>query len=132
MEQSDYLNNRKKISKVKELFTHLRDTDEKVDEVINTLQKYRDNLVNDGIDPETITINICCSDPDYPSLDINWEDWESEEEYKERVEWQNYVNQARIPCIANMILNITPDNVNEVLDEVLRLIQKRKEELKNG
>lgn len=128
MEQSDYLNNRKKISKVKELFTHLRDTDEKVDEVINTLQKYRDNLVNDGVDPETITINICCSDPEYPSLDINWEDWESEKEYKERVEWQDLVNRARVPCIANMVLNLTSDNI----DEVLRLVQKRKEELKNG
>lgn len=128
MKQSDYLNNRKKISKVKELFTNLRNIDEKVDDVINTLQEYRDNLVNDGIEPETITINICCSDPDYPSLDINWTDWESEEEYKERVEWEDYVNKARVPCIANMVLNLTSDNI----DEVLRLVQKRKEELENG
>lgn len=127
MEQNDYLKNRKKVGKVKELFTNLRNIDEKVDDVINTLQKYKDNLVNDDIDPETITINICCSDPDYPSLDINWTDWESEEEYKERVEWQNYVNQTSVPCIANMILNLSSDNI----DEVLRLVQKRKEELKN-
>lgn len=96
--QEEYLKNRQKKSMVVTIWDAGYQDDISPDELIERIKKNKENLLRNGmgVEESSIVINICNADEDYPQLDINWEQWETMEEYEKRKEREQIYHDNRI------------------------------------
>ena len=96
--QEEYLKNRQKKSMVETIWDAGYQDDISPDELIERIKKNKENLLRNGmgVEESSIVINICNADEDYPQLDINWEQWETMEEYEQRKEREQIYHDNRI------------------------------------
>lgn len=96
--QEEYLKNRQKKSMVETIWDAGYQDDISPDELIERIKKNKENVLRNGmgVEESSIVINICNADEDYPQLDINWEQWETMEEYEQRKEREQIYHDNRI------------------------------------
>lgn len=96
--QEEYLKNRQKKSMVVTIWDAGYQDDISHDELIERIKKNKENLLRNGmgVEESSIVINICNTDEDYPQLDINWEQWETMDEYEKRKEREQIYHDNRI------------------------------------
>ena len=96
--QEEYLKNRQKKSMVETIWDAGYQDDISPDELIERIKKNKENLLRNGmgVEESSIVINICNTDEDYPQLDINWEQWETMDEYEKRKEREQIYHDNRI------------------------------------
>lgn len=96
--QEEYLKNRQKKSMVVTIWDAGYQEDISPDELIERIKKNKENLLRNGmgVEESSIVINICNADEDYPQLDINWEQWETMEEYEKRKEREQIYHDNKI------------------------------------
>lgn len=83
--QEEYLKNRIKLSKDKTVWNvHHENIDP--DALISRINEVKEEIMNSaGVDEESIQMCINASDEDYPSIEMEYEQWESMEEYEQRL-----------------------------------------------
>ena len=83
--QEEYLKNRIKLSKEKTVWNvHHECIDP--DALISRINEVKEEIMNSGgVDEESIQMYINASDEDYPSIEMEYEQWESMEEYEQRL-----------------------------------------------
>jgi len=86
-EHYDYLTNRKELFRVHSLFDGFPTTGYQIDFVIEKLNEFRNQLAKREVDMEQVEVAIYdTEDPNDLSIDICWNEYETEEEYKQRIE----------------------------------------------
>lgn len=127
--QEEYLKNRKKVSMVETIWNAGYQDDISPDELIERIKKNKENVLRNGmgVEENSIVINICNADEDYPQLDINWEQWETMEEYERRKEREQIYHDSRIRRLQIEISS----NFDEAAAYVDLLREKMKERNEN-
>lgn len=127
--QEEYLKNRQKKSMVVTIWDAGYQDDISPDELIERIKKNKENLLRNGmgVEESSIVINICNTDEDYPQLDINWEQWETMDEYEKRKEREQIYHDNRIRHLQIEISS----NFEEAAAYVDLLRKKMKERNKN-
>ena len=83
----DYLTNRKDLFKVHSLFDGFPVMGYQIDFVIEKLTEFRNQLAKREVDMERVEVAIYDTEnPNDLSIDICWNEYETEEEYKQRIE----------------------------------------------
>ena len=126
--QEEYLKNRQKKSMVVTIWDAGYQEDISPDELIERIKKNKENLLRNGmgVEESSIVINICNADEDYPELDINWEQWETMDEYEKRKEreqiyYDNKIRRLQIEISSNF----------EEAAAYVDLLRKKKERKEN-
>ena len=127
--QEEYLKNRQKKYMVETLWDAGYQDDISPDELIERIKKNKEYVLRNGmgVKESSIIINICNADEDYPQLDINWEQWETMEEYEQRKEREQIYHDSRIRRLQIEISN----NFEEAAAYVDLLREKMKERNEN-
>ena len=127
--QEEYLKNRQKKSMVVTIWDAGYQEDISPDELIERIKKNKENLLRNGmgVEESSIVINICNADEDYPELDINWEQWETMDEYEKRKEREQIYHDNKIRRLQVEISS----NFEEAAAYVDLLRKKKKERNKN-
>lgn len=83
--QEEYLKNRIKLKKEKTVWNvHHECIDP--DALISRIKDVKEEILNSaGVDEESIEMCINASDEDYPSIEMEYEQWESMDEYEQRL-----------------------------------------------
>ena len=85
-ERYDYLNNRRKLFHAHTLFDGFPTTGYQIDIVIEKMTEFRNQLAKRDVDMEDVDIAMYNStDPNNLSIDVCWDEYETEEEYKLRI-----------------------------------------------
>lgn len=126
--QEEYLKNRQKKSMVVTIWDAGYQDDISPDELIERIKKNKENLLRNGmgVEESSIVINICNTDEDYPQLDINWEQWETMDEYEKRKEREQIYHDNRIRH-----LQIEISSNFEEAAAYVDLLRKKKERKEN-
>jgi hypothetical protein len=83
--QEEYLKNRIKLSKEKTVWNTYRENIDP-DALISRINDVKEEIMSSGgVDEDSLKMYICTSDPDYPSIEMEYEQWESMEEYEQRL-----------------------------------------------
>lgn len=118
--QEEYLKNRIKLSKEKTVWNvHHECIDP--DALISRINEVKEEIMNSaGVDKESIEMCINASDEDYPSIEMEYEQWESMDEYEQRlVDYE----ERRKTELKNLKLAIMGrfDEVCEFVDSVRKI-----------
>ena len=121
--QEEYLKNRIKLSKEKTVWdVHHEDIDP--DALISRINEVKEEIMNSaGVDADSIKMYINASDEDYPSIEMEYKQWESMEEYEQRlVDYE----ERRKTELMNLKLAIMGrfDEVCEFVDSVRKIKEK--------
>lgn len=85
-ERYDYLNNRQKLFHAHTLFDGFPTAGYQIDIVIEKMTEFRNQLAKREVDIEDVDIAMYNSDdPHNLSIDVCWDEYETEEEYNERI-----------------------------------------------
>lgn len=128
--QEEYLKNKIKRSKEKTVWdSYIENIDP--DALISRINEVREEIINSGgVDEDSIKMYINASDPDYPSIEMEYEQWESMEEYEQRL--ADYEERRKIE-LRNLQFAIMGrfDEVCEFVDTVRENEKKLKEKREN-
>lgn len=108
-ERYDYLNNRRKLFRTHTLFDGFPTAGYQIDSVIEKMTEFRDQLAKREVDMEGVDIAMYNSDDPYNlSIDVCWDEYETEEEYRNRIEseieQQQKQAEEQYQCIKNLVL----------------------------
>lgn len=108
-EHYDYLNNRQKLFHAHTLFDGFPTAGYQIDSVIEKMTEFRDQLAKREVDMEDVDIAMYNSDDPYNlSIDVCWDEYETEEEYRNRIEseieQQQKQAEEQYQCIKNLVL----------------------------
>lgn len=131
MTQEEYLKNRIKLSKEKTVWdSYIENIDP--DALISRINEVKEEIMNSGgVDEESIKMYICTSDPDYPSIEMEYKQWESMDEYEQRL--VDYEDRRKIE-LRNLQFAIMGrfDEVCKFVDTVRENERKLKEKRENN
>lgn len=83
--QEEYLKKRIKLSKEKTVWD-VQHEDIDPDALISRINEVKEEIMNSaGVDADSIKMYINASDEDYPSIEMEYKQWESMEEYEQRL-----------------------------------------------
>ncbi len=83
--QEEYLKNRIKLSKEKTVWdSYIENIDPDV--LISRINEVKEEIMSSaGVDKDSLKMYISTGDPDYPSIEMEYKQWESMEEYEQRL-----------------------------------------------
>jgi len=124
--QEEYLKNRIKLQKEKTVWNvHHENIDP--DALISRINEVKEEIMNSaGVDEESIQMYINASDEEYPSIEMEYEQWESMEEYEQRLVDDEERRKARLMHLQLAIMGHF-DEVCEFVDTVRENQRKLKE-----
>ncbi|MEE3385212.1 MAG: hypothetical protein VZR36_09040 [Prevotella sp.] len=124
--QEEYLKNRIKLQKEKTVWNvHHENIDP--DALISRINEVKEEIMNSaGVDEESIEMCINASDEEYPSIEMEYEQWESMEEYEQRLVDDEERRKARLMHLQLAIMGHF-DEVCEFVDTVRENQRKLKE-----
>lgn len=131
--QEEYLKNRIKLSKEKTVWNvHHECIDP--DALISRINEVKEEIMNSaGVDKESIKMCINASDEDYPSIEMEYKQWESMEEYEQRLVDYEERRKTELMHLQFSIMGYF-DEVCEFVDTVRenqrKLKEKREDESK--
>lgn len=128
-ERYDYLNNRKDLFRVHSLFDGFPVIGYQIDFVIEKLTEFRNQLAKRDVDMEQVEVTIYdTEDPNDLSIDICWNEYETEEEYKQRIEAERELNvqenMQRFKELKKTVLDNFETVCNIIEEEKLRKSKK--------
>jgi hypothetical protein len=118
--QEEYLKNRIKLSKEKTVWdSYVENIDP--DALISRINKVKEEIMSSAVaDKDSLKMYISTGDPDYPSIEMEYKQWESMEEYEQRlVDYE----ERRKTDLKNLKLAIMGrfDEVCEFVDSVRKI-----------
>ena len=127
-EHYDYLNNRKELFRVHNLFDGFPTTGYQIDFVIEKLTEFRNQLAKREVDMEQVEVAIYdTEDPNDLSIDICWNEYETEEEYKQRIETEMEQHREMVKEKYHYLKKVVLENY----DAVCNIIEEEKLKNKN-
>ena len=124
--QEEYLKNRIKLQKEKTVWNvHHENIDP--DALISRINEVKEEIMNSaGVDEESIEMCINASDEEYPSIEMEYEQWESMEEYEQRLVDYEERRKTELMYLKFSIMGRF-DEVCEFVDTVRENQRKEKE-----
>lgn len=128
-ERYDYLNNRQKLFHAHTLFDGFPTAGYQIDSVIEKMTEFRDQLAKREVDMEDVDIAMYNSDDPYNlSIDVCWDEYETEEEYKQRIASERELNvqenMQRFKELKKTVLDNFETVCNIIEEEKLRKSKK--------
>ena len=125
MTQEEYLNNRTKLSKEETVWVSYDDEPISPESLVFYITKATEKILsNGGVDVTSLKIYIDQSDRDYPSIVINYNRWETMEEYEQRMGWEETQRKCELQKLKIAIAN----HFDEACEYVNEIRERRKEE----
>lgn len=126
--QEEYLNNRIKLSKEEIVWTSYNDEPISPENLAFEITKTTEKILNNGgVDENSLKTYIDQSDRDYPSIVIYYYRWETMEEYKQRMCWEETQRKRELQKLKFAIAS----HFDEACEYVNEIREKKKEEEKN-
>lgn len=129
--QEEYLKKRVKLAKEKTVWdVHHEDIDP--DALISRINEVKDEILNGaGVDEDSIKMYIDVSDPDYPSIEMEYKQWESMEEYGQRLADYEERRKTDLTKLKSAIMGRF-DEVCEFVDSVRKSKKVKREDDEPG